>query len=55
VSDFALTVVSAVALVLTFVVTTSILVVMMGESRRLPTPFRVLGTRTNMRVFVGRV
>ena len=35
-SDFALTVVSAVALVLTFVFTTSMLVVMMGESRRLP-------------------
>jgi hypothetical protein len=36
VSDFALTVVSAVALVLTFVVSTSMLIVMMGESRRLP-------------------
>ena len=35
-SDFALTVVSAVALVLTFVFTTSMLVVMMGKSRRLP-------------------
>jgi hypothetical protein len=36
VSDFALRAVSAVALVMTFVVSTSMLVVMMGESRRIP-------------------